>query len=620
MQRIDNRDSKNTFNHSTITMKEESIDKEAIVNEAKQSIYYPPYLLELLLVGFILFLLFKRPRKKKDLSQSLPESVVEELINDFKPAPLCPPLSARAKLALQDSIVLTNQAATLCNIEGPYNGKAINFTNYDFLGFGEREELKDAASTALSKYGCGSCGPRGFYGTIDAHVYLEDAIAKFFGQEESIMYSDSSSAVSSAIPAFASRADLLVIDSGCNDAILTGCKLSRAKLRFFKHNDVEDLQRVLDDVEEEDKKMKRKVPQRRFVVIEGLYRNYGDIAPLDVIVDFKRKYKWRIFCDESASFGVLGEHGLGITEHFGLPVSSIEILVASLATTLASVGGFCVGVHEVVEHQRLNGAGYCFSASAPPFLASVAQTALGILEKEGPIHLKQLHEVKQLARNSLLSSAIEESQTLPNVFDVISAEESPIIHLRLKQQYRDTTTNNGDESMSHDELLRYNEEVQLQKIVALARERGVLISMAHYIDIPSGVSSSSVSDVSPTLPPPTIRIIAHSKHTEEHIALLARVIREAGAEVILGITREADDIENGESDEEEDDEKKIYEEAQKSEVRDTKQENNERNGDNSQDLNSSWIPSASALSVAGVIVGAASILATTVTGGTPRKS
>lgn len=577
------------------------------------------------LVIFILFILLKRPKKKKELSKSLPDNIVKEIIDDFKPIPLCPPLSIRDRIALNDKIILKNQPGTLCNIESKQQGKIINFSNYDFLGYGERQELKDAASSALSKYGCGSCGPRGFYGTIDAHVYLEDAIAKFFGQEESIMYSDASSAVSSAIPAFSSRADLLVIDSGCNDAILTGCKLSRAKLRFFKHNDINDLQRILDDVEAEDKQMNRSTPQRRFIVIEGLYRNYGDIAPLDKIVEFKRKYKWRIFCDETCSFGVLGKHGIGITEHFNLPVSTIEILVASLATTLASVGGFCVGVHEVVEHQRLNGAGYCFSASAPPFLATVAQTALSILEKEGPLHLETLHKIKIFTINRLQSSAIEETQTFPNLFDIVSSNDSPIIHLRLKQQYRDTASisfEDNDEqlkNMSDEELLRLSEEIKLQKIVSLARERGILISMTHYIDIPSGVSSASSSDIIPTIPPPTIRVIVHSQHTEEYIMLLTRILREASAEVILGITRNQE-VEEVDSNDDDDDEEVVEtkENNQRAIESTPKKLQEEQQIENSESNGANWVPSASTLSIAGVIVGAASLLATSISG-TPRK-
>jgi serine palmitoyltransferase len=148
----------------------------------------------------------------------------------------------------------------------------------DFHNLGSRDDFKQAARDALDKYGCGSCGPRGFYGTIDTHLHCEEDVAKFLGAEAAIIYSDATSTVASALAAFANRADLLVVDDGVNDSVLTGVKLSRSRHIMFKHNDVGDLEEVLRKVDAEDKRLKRK-PQRRFIVIEGLYRNYGDIAP-----------------------------------------------------------------------------------------------------------------------------------------------------------------------------------------------------------------------------------------------------------------------------------------------------------------------------------------------------
>jgi serine palmitoyltransferase len=111
--------------------------------------------------------------------------------------------------------------------------------SYDFLGMGAaNQQMKEAAKAALTTYGCGSCGPRGFYGTVDVHLDLERQISKFCQTEDAIMYSDGASAATSAVAAFAKRGDLLVVDEGVYEALQTGVTLSRANVVYFKHNDM----------------------------------------------------------------------------------------------------------------------------------------------------------------------------------------------------------------------------------------------------------------------------------------------------------------------------------------------------------------------------------------------
>jgi serine palmitoyltransferase len=212
---------------------------------------------------------------------------------------------------------------------------------------------------------------RGFYGTIQPHLDFERDLAKFMGVPEAISYSDSASAVSSAITAFAKRGDLLLVDEACNEAIRTGIYLSRATVQTYKHNDMKDLEGILASIASDDRKKKRDATQqRRFIVTEGLFRNTGDVCPLPDILALKEKFCYRLIMDESTSFGVLGKTGRGCTEHFNLSIDSVEIITLAMDTVLASVGGVCIGTREIVDHQRLSGAGYCFSAASPPFLSS----------------------------------------------------------------------------------------------------------------------------------------------------------------------------------------------------------------------------------------------------------
>ncbi|GMI50456.1 hypothetical protein TeGR_g14273, partial [Tetraparma gracilis] len=142
-----------------------------------------------------------------------------------------------------------------------------------FLSLSRRPELREASAEALTEYGCGSCGPRGFYGTIEPHLRLEAKFAEMHGTKDSIMYSDGNSCVSSTLAAFAKRGDLLVVDEGLYESLTTGATLSRSNVKTFRHNDAQSLRGVLEKIRKEDMKRRRNAgDQRRFIVVEGVYR------------------------------------------------------------------------------------------------------------------------------------------------------------------------------------------------------------------------------------------------------------------------------------------------------------------------------------------------------------
>jgi serine palmitoyltransferase len=185
---------------------------------------------------------------------------------------------------------------------------------------------------------------------------------------------------------------------------------------------MDHLRTILDSIAKDDKRLRRDATQqRRFIVVEGLYRNTGDLCPLKDILKLKDKYCYRIIMDETLSFGTIGRTGRGVTEHFGVKISDVEVITLAMDTCLASVGGVCIGSREIVDHQRLSGAGYCFSASAPPFLSAVAIEALKTMEEE-PERLVKLGEISKLLRDALDKV---EGVTLR------SREMTPIIHLEL---------------------------------------------------------------------------------------------------------------------------------------------------------------------------------------------
>lgn len=203
-----------------------------------------------LIISIVLMIVAQKSKDwREDNKDHLTEAEKEELLQQWREHErhdLAPP----AKEEMPNVVVHANRGRTMDIREGD-DGEmktVLNFATHDFLGMassflttdndGPGLAVKNASREALGHYGCGSCGPRGFYGTIDVHLDLEDAISKFTGTEGAIMYSDGASTVSSTIAAFAKRGDLLVVDDGVYEPLVTGISLSRANVEWFRHNDM----------------------------------------------------------------------------------------------------------------------------------------------------------------------------------------------------------------------------------------------------------------------------------------------------------------------------------------------------------------------------------------------
>ncbi|WMV54220.1 hypothetical protein MTR67_047605 [Solanum verrucosum] len=365
-----------------------------------------------LLLVVILFLLSQKSYKPP--KRPLTKKEIDELCEEWVPEPLIPTITDEMK----------SEPPVLESAAGPHttvNGKeVINFTSANYLGLLGNEKLLEACTRALEKYGVGSCGPRGFYGTIDVHLDCEARIAKFLGTPDSILYSYGLSTMFSAIPAFCKKGDVIVADEGVHWGIQNGLQLSRSTIIYFKHNDMESLRNTLEKITQENKLAKK---LRRYIIVEAVYQNSGQIAPLDEIIKLKEKYKFRVLLDESNSLGVLGSSGKGLTEYYNVPVDKIDIITAAMGHALATEGGFCTGSTRVIEHQRLSSSGYVFSASLPPYLASAAVKAFDILE-ENPDLITKLRE-----NINILFKGLQDIHGM----EIMSDPLSPIVFLRLKK-------------------------------------------------------------------------------------------------------------------------------------------------------------------------------------------
>ncbi|KAF9214162.1 serine palmitoyltransferase component [Podila verticillata] len=245
-------------------------------------------------------------------------------------------------------------------------------------------------------------------------------------------------------------------------------------------------------------KNKKRPMTRRFIVTEGLFQNYGDMAPLDKIIELKHTYKYRVILDEFNSFRLLGKTGREVTEPYNISPRDVDMIVGSLANTLSGAGGFCAGAKEVVDHQRLSDQAFVFSASIPAMLAVCASEAIRILEtSQGEALLRALQDNAAAFRTVVAS--------VPQAIELSSIPGSPILHLRIPPQALVTAISTRDD-----------EKLLLQEIVDEVVKDGVLITRAKYVETQEL-----------HLPRPSIRISISASHTKRDTEKAAQAIKTA---------------------------------------------------------------------------------------------
>jgi 8-amino-7-oxononanoate synthase len=241
----------------------------------------------------------------------------------------------------------------------------------NYLGLASHPRVKRAATGAVEKYGVGTTGSRCLNGTLDLHADLERSLARFFARDAALFYTSGYMANLGVISGLARRGDVVVVDRRAHASILDGCRMSDAEVRRFRHNDVEDLDRVLASCGSAGK----------LVAIDGVYSMEGEIAPLPAIVAACRRHGARLVLDDAHGLGVLGATGRGTAEHFGLE-GEIDVIVGTTSKSLPAVGGFAVGDAQVIHYLRYTNRPFIFAASPPPAAVAAVREALAVMEEE----------------------------------------------------------------------------------------------------------------------------------------------------------------------------------------------------------------------------------------------
>ncbi|PNY30024.1 Serine palmitoyltransferase 1, partial [Tolypocladium capitatum] len=376
--------------------------------------------IELVLVlFFIRYLLSPSYSTHKQNYVKLREDEIDELIDDWAPEPLVAEQTPLEEAESERLPVIVGPTGPKVRLS---NGRTVtNLASYNFYNFNSNEQIKEKAIQTLRTYGVGPCGPPQFYGTQDVHVKAEADIANYLGTEGCIVYAQSFSTVSSVIPAFCKRGDVIIADRAVNYSIRRGLQASRSHIKWFHHGDMDDLERAMKAVVKEQAKAKKLT--RRFIVSEGLFETIGDSTDLPRLVVLKERYKFRIILDETWSFGVLGRTGRGLTEAQNVDPQQVDMIVGSLSGPLCAGGGFCAGAKDVVEHQRITSSAYTYSAALPAMLAMTASETVHLLQSNPDILTQCRQNIKAMR-----------AQLDPRSDWVVctSAPENPIMLLVLK--------------------------------------------------------------------------------------------------------------------------------------------------------------------------------------------
>jgi 8-amino-7-oxononanoate synthase len=300
--------------------------------------------------------------------------------------------------------VMESPARPIVEMEG---AARIMLGGNNYLGLTEDERVIAGARDALERYGTGMTGSRLLNGTTRQHLELEAEIADWMGTEDAIVFTTGNQANVGTLGTILAPGDTVIVDSGDHASILDGCLLSKAKLRPFRHNKLDKLEKMLDRATGDGGGV--------LVVVDGVFSMEGDIAPLPEICDLCERYGARLMVDEAHGAGVLGARGAGASELLGVE-DRVDLRMGTFSKSLASCGGFVAGQADVIEYLRFQSRTFLFTASGVPASTGAALAALRVVRgPDGPELLRRVQDNARYFRDSLEERgfAVVEAQPLP---------------------------------------------------------------------------------------------------------------------------------------------------------------------------------------------------------------
>ncbi|WP_424772182.1 serine palmitoyltransferase [Porphyromonas endodontalis] len=264
--------------------------------------------------------------------------------------------------------------------------RVLMFGSNAYLGLTNHPKLKEAAIAATEKYGTGCAGSRFLNGTLDSHLELEQRLAQFVGKDDAIIFSTGFQVNLGVISCLLGREDYIIWDELDHASIIEGIRLSFAKSFKFRHNDMASLERRLAQC----------APNKvKLIIVDGVFSMEGDVCNLPEIVKLAERYNATVMVDEAHGFGVLGQNGRGVCNHYGL-TDKVDLIMGTFSKSFASLGGFIAGDKILINYLRHHARSYIFSASCTPASTAAAGVALDIMLSE-PERLDHLWELTRYA-------------------------------------------------------------------------------------------------------------------------------------------------------------------------------------------------------------------------------
>ncbi len=321
---------------------------------------------------------------------------------------------------LRELSLINSPSAPVISVEGR---EVLLFASNNYLGLANHPQVKDAAMKAIEKFGVGSGASRLISGNVTPHHLLESELASFKDTEAALTFSSGYATNIGVIPNLATADSLILADRLCHASLIDGCRLSRATLRVFHHNDVCHLKRLL---------AKRHSRASTLILTEGVFSMDGDVAPLPEIARLAEEYGATLLIDDAHGTGVMGATGRGTVEHFGLDTRHI-LQMGTLSKAVGSSGGFVAGPKDFVAYLINTARSFIYTTAPPPAIAAAASEALAIIRQE-PERRAQLWRNREFLHQGLVAMGFQLTDTQSPILPIMVND--PELGVRMSQHLR----------------------------------------------------------------------------------------------------------------------------------------------------------------------------------------
>src|SRR3984885_5009404 len=266
--------------------------------------------------------------------------------------------------------VLDDEQAPVCTYDGKH---VINLASNNYLGLCNHPKLREAAIAATEKYGVGSGAVRTIAGTMRIHMELEEKIAAFKGVQACVVFQSGFAANAGTVGSILGKDDFILSDELNHASIIDGARLSRAKIKVFRHKDVAHAEELLQEIQQE--------PGHKLLITDGVFSMDGDIGPVDKLAEVAERYGAIMMIDDAHASGVLGRNGRGSADHFHV-THKVDVQVGTLSKAIGALGGYVCGSRDLIDYLYHRARPFLFSTSHPPSVAATCIAAFDILEQE----------------------------------------------------------------------------------------------------------------------------------------------------------------------------------------------------------------------------------------------